>query len=222
MSKEKQYVVLGLGIFGSTIATTLSKGGKEVLAIDRNMACVERIADKVTKAVQADTTDIEQLQALGIEEFDVAIVAIGNQLEASILTVMNLRELGVKYILAKARNKQFMQILEKVGADKVVRPEKDMGTKIAKSLLRNKIVDLVELEGGYSVVEMEAPSMWVGKNLKLLNVRATYDFNVIGIKKRKEDKIKMSIDPDAVIESQDIFLLVANTENIERFDLMGR
>ena len=151
-----------------------------------------------------------------------AIVAIGNQLEASILTVMNLRELGVKYILAKARNKQFMQILEKVGADKVVRPEKDMGTKIAKSLLRNKNVDLVELEGGYSVVEMEAPSMWVGKTLKLLNVRATYDFNVIGIKKRKEDKIKMSIDPDAVIESQDIFLLVANTENIERFDLMGR
>lgn len=222
MSKEKQYVVLGLGIFGSTIATTLSKGGKEVLAIDRNMACVERIADKVTKAVQADTTDIEQLRALGIEEFDVAIVAIGNQLEASILTVMNLRELGVKYILAKARNKQFMQILEKVGADKVVRPEKDMGTKIAKSLLRNKIVDLVELEGGYSVVEMEAPAMWVGKTLKLLNVRATYDFNVIGIKKGKEDKIKMSIDPDAVIESQDIFLLVAYTENIERFDLMGR
>ena len=216
MSKEKQYVVLGLGIFGSTIATTLSKGGKEVLAIDRNMACVERIADKVTKAVQADTTDIEQLRALGIEEFDVAIVAIGNQLEASILTVMNLKELGVKYILAKARNKQFMQILEKVGADKVVRPEKDMGTKIVKSLLRNK------LEGGYSVVEMEAPSMWVGKTLKLLNVRATYDFNVIGIKKGKEDKIKMSIDPDAVIESQDIFLLVAYTENIERFDLMGR
>lgn len=222
MSKEKQYVVLGLGIFGSTIATTLSKGGKEVLAIDRNMACVERVADKVTKAVQADATDIEQLRALGIEDFDVAIVAIGDQLEASILTVMNVKELGVKYILAKARNKQFMQILEKVGADKVVRPEKDMGTKIAKSLLRNKIVDLVELEGGYSVVEMHAPSMWVGKTLKVLNVRATYDFNIIGIKKGADSKIKMSIDPDAIIESEDIFLLVANTENIEKFDLISQ
>lgn len=222
MSKEKQYVVLGLGIFGSTIATTLSRGGKEVLAIDKDMSCVERIADKVTKSVQADTTDIEQLKALGIQDFDVAIVAIGNDLEASILTVMNVKELGVKYILAKARNKQFMHILEKVGADKVVRPEKDMGTKIAKSLLRNHIVDLVELEGGYSVVEMKAPQIWVGKTIKNLNVRAVYDFNIIGMKNSADDKIKMSVDPERIIEKGDIFLLVANTANIEKFDYISQ
>jgi len=219
---NKQYAVLGLGIFGSTVATTLSKGGKEVLAIDRDLSCVERIADKVTKAVQADTTDIEQLRALGIQDFDVAIVAIGDQLESSILTVMNVKELGVKYILAKAKNKQFMQILEKVGADKVVRPEKDMGIKIAKSMLRNNIVDLVELEGGYSVVEMMAPSLWIGKTVKSLNVRAVYDFNIIGIRKLGEEKLKMSIDPDAVIEEGDHFLLVANTKNIEHFDYISK
>lgn len=219
--KNKQYVVLGLGIFGSSVATTLSRGGKEVLAIDKDMVNVEKMADIVTKAVQADSTDIDQLRVLGVEDFDVAIVAIGDQLEASILTVMNLKELGVKYILAKAKNKQFMQILEKVGADEVVRPEKDMGDKIAKRLLRNRIIDLVELDGGYSVVEMKAPKSWVGKTIKLLNVRAIYDFNIIGIKKENESKLRMSINPDDVIKAGDQFLLVANTKNIENFDLIS-
>lgn len=218
---DKQYAVLGLGIFGSTVASTLSRGGKEVLAVDKDISCVERIADKVTKAVQADTTDIDQLKALGLQDFDVVVVAIGGQLEASILTVMNVKELGVKYILAKAKNKQFMQILEKVGADKVVRPEKDMGTKIAKALLRNNIIDLVEIDGGYSVVEMQVPSMWIGKTIKSLNVRAVYDFNIIGIRKQGSEKLKMSIDPEAVIEAGDHFLMVANTENIEHFDYIS-
>lgn len=221
MSKDKQYAVLGLGVFGSTIATTLSEGGKEVLAVDKDLSCVERIANRVTKAVSADATDIEQLRALGIQDFDVVVVAIGGQLEASILTVMNVKELGVKYIIAKAKNRQFMQILEKVGADRVVRPEKDMGTKIAKSMLRNNIIDLVELDGGYSVVEMAAPSAWIGKSIKSLNVRAVYDFNIIGIRKCGEEKMKMSIDPDAVIAKGDYFFLVANTENIEHFDYLS-
>jgi trk system potassium uptake protein TrkA len=218
---DKQYVVIGLGIFGSTIATTLSEAGKEVLAIDRDMICVERLADVVTKAVVADGTDIDQLKMLGVQEFDVAIVAIGDKLEASILTVMNLKELGVKRIVAKARNKQFMQILYKVGADEVVRPERDMGEKIAKRLLRNRIVDLVELDGGYSVVEMRAPSMWVGQSIKQLNIRAKYDFNIIGIKKAGTGQLMMSINPDALIHEDDQFVLVANTKNIENFDLIS-
>ena len=218
---DKQYVVIGLGIFGSTIATTLSEAGKEVLAIDRDMICVERLADVVTKAVVADGTDIDQLKMLGVQEFDVAIVATGDKLEASILTVMNLKELGVKRIVAKARNKQFMQILYKVGADEVVRPERDMGEKIAKRLLRNRIVDLVELDGGYSVVEMRAPSMWVGQSIKQLNIRAKYDFNIIGIKKAGTGQLMMSINPDALIHEDDQFVLVANTKNIENFDLIS-
>lgn len=218
---DKQYVVIGLGIFGSTIASTLSEAGKEVLAIDRDMICVERLADVVTKAVVADGTDIDQLKMLGVQEFDVAIVAIGDKLEASILTVMNLKELGVKRIVAKARNKQFMQILYKVGADEVVRPERDMGEKIAKRLLRNRIVDLVELDGGYSVVEMRAPSMWVGQSIKQLNIRAKYDFNIIGIKKAGTGQLMMSINPDALIHEDDQFVLVANTKNIENFDLIS-
>lgn len=216
---RKQYVVIGLGIFGSSVASTLSKGGKEVLAIDTDMACIERIADRVTKAVQADGTDIEQLRYLGIEGFDVAIVCIGNKLEATILTVMNLKELGIKHIVAKAKNKQYKQILEKVGADVVVQPEKDMGIKIAKGLIRNNIVDLVELDGGYSVVEMKAPEKWIGKTIKDLNVRVIYDFNIIGIKKADQNKLRMSIDPNVPVEEGDVFLIVAHTKNIENFDL---
>jgi len=219
--KDKQYAVIGLGRFGASVATTLSRGGKEVLAIDKDMVSVERVADVVTKAVQADGTDIEQLRYLGLEDFDIAIVGFGDQLEASILTVMNLKELGVKHILAKARNKQYMQILEKLGADEVVRPEKDMGVKIAKKLLRNRIVDLVEIDGGYSVVEIKAPKSWIGKTIKILNVRAIYDFNIIGVKKGNDQQIRMSINPNEIIEENDQFLLVANTKNIEHFDLIS-
>lgn len=219
---EKQYVVIGLGIFGSTMAKTLAKANKEVLAIDNKMVNVERVADAVTKAVQADGTDIEQLKMLGVQNFDVGIVAIGDHLEASILCVMNLRELGVNFILAKAKNEQFMHILEKVGADEVVRPERDMGEKTAKRLIRNNIVDLFELDGGYSVVEMKAPNDWFGKTIKQLNVRAVYDFNIIGIKKAGQSKLVMSINPDEPILDGDQFVIVANTNNIEKFDLLNR
>ena len=141
---NKQYVVLGLGVFGSTIAKTLSQFEQEVLAIDKDVECVERVADFVTKAVVGDITDKDFLADLGISEFDVGIVAIGDHLEESILGVMNLKELGVNYIVAKAKNKRFMQVLEKVGADRVVRPEKEMGLKIARNLLRKNITDLIQ------------------------------------------------------------------------------
>lgn len=154
MSK-KQYVVLGLGVFGSTVAKTLSQFDCEVLAIDKDEECVDRVADIVTKAVIGDVTDKEFLLDLGVNEFDVGIVAIGDHLEESILAVMNLKELGISHIVAKAKNKRFMQVLEKVGADRVVRPEKEMGLKIARSLLRKNITDLIQLDDTYSVVEMK-------------------------------------------------------------------
>lgn len=131
---SKQYAVLGLGIFGSTVATTLAEYGCEVIAVDQDESCVERVADEVTKAVVANVTDQEELRAIGIEDIDVAIVAIGTHLEEAVLATMNLKELGVPYVIAKAKNKQFMKILEKVGANKVIRAEKDMGLKVAKSL----------------------------------------------------------------------------------------
>ncbi len=215
---NRQYAVLGLGVFGSTIAKTLSEQGCEVLAVDKDITCVERIADTVTKAVQADATNIDELMTLGIQDFDVVIVAIGDHLEQSVLTIMNVKELGVKHVIAKAKNKINMRVLLKVGADRVVRPEKEMGVKVAKSLLRNNIVDLVELDSDYCVVEMNAPKQWIGKSLKILNVRVAYGFNILGVKYAGEEKLKMSIDPDYIIREGDHFLVLAETERAERFD----
>ena len=210
---SKQYAVLGLGIFGSTVATTLAEYGCEVIAVDQDESCVERVADEVTKAVVANVTDQEELRAIGIEDIDVAIVAIGTHLEEAVLATMNLKELGVPYVIAKAKNKQFMKILEKVGANKVIRAEKDMGLKVAKSLLRKSIVDLVEIK---------APLDWVGKNFIDLNIRRVYNMNIIGIKHGDEDHLSLDVAPEYVIQNGDHFLVIGKTKELERFDYMTK
>lgn len=215
--KNKQYAVLGLGVFGSTVATTLAQYDCEVIAIDKEESCVERIADEVTKAVVADTTDIEQLKALGIEDIDVAIVAIGTHLEEAVLTTMNVKDLGVPFIIAKAKNKQFTKILEKVGANRVIRAEKDMGIRVAKSLLRKNIVDLVELDEDYSLVEIIAPNDWIGKSLQLLNVRQVYHMNIIGVK-NSDDEMSLNIGANYIIQRGDRFLVIGKTAQLEKFD----
>lgn len=217
--KNKQYAVLGLGVFGSTVATTLSQYDCEVIAIDKDETCVERIADEVTKAVVADTTDFEQLRALGLEDIDVAIIAIGTHLEEAVLTTMNLKDLGVPYVIAKAKNKQFSKILEKVGANKVIRAEKDMGIRVAKSLLRRNIVDLVELDEDYSLVEIKAPHDWIGKSFQYLNIRKAFHMNVIGVK-NSEDNMSLNIGADYVVKYGDRFLVIGKTTELERFDYL--
>ncbi|MFQ8706353.1 MAG: potassium channel family protein [Thomasclavelia sp.] len=217
--KNRQYAVLGLGVFGSTVATTLSQYDCEVIAIDKDESCVERIADEVTKAVVADTTDIEQLRALGIEDIDVAIVAIGTHLEESVLTTMNVKDLGVPYVISKAKNKQFSKILEKVGANRVIRAEKDMGVRVAKSLLRKNIVDLVELDEDHSLIEIKAPVDWIGKSVQDLNVRQAYHMNVIGVKD-SEDNMSLSIGANYIVKYGDRFLVIGKTRELEKFDYL--
>ncbi len=219
---DKQYAVLGLGIFGSTVATTLASHGLEVIVMDQDPTCVERIADEVTKAVVGDVTDIEELQAAGIGECDIAIVAIGTHLEEAVLATMNLKELGVSYVIAKAKNKQFMKILEKVGANRVIRAEKDMGIKVAKSLLRKNIIDLVELDEDYSLVEIKAPKDWIGKNFVTLNIRRVYGMNVIGVKHGQDGKLSLDVVPEYRIEDDDYFLVIGKTKELERFDYMRK
>lgn len=218
--RNKQYAVLGLGVFGSTIATTLSEYDCEVIAIDKDESCVERVADEVTKAAVADTTDIEQLKALGIEDIDVAIVAIGTHLEEAVLTTMNVKDLGVPYVIAKAKNKQFSKILDKVGANRVIRAEKDMGVRVARSLLRKNIVDLVELDEDHSLIEMSAPIDWIGKSLQDLNVRQAYHMNVIGVKNSNDDML-LNIGANYIVKREDRFLVIGKTKELERFDYLN-
>ena len=214
---NKQYAVLGLGIFGSTVATTLANHGYEVIVIDKDPICVQRIADEVTKAIVGDVTDIEELQAAGIGDSDVAIVAIGTHLEEAVLATMNLKELGIPYVIAKAKNKQFMKILEKVGANRVIRAEKEMGIKVAKSLLRKSIVDLVELDDDYSLVEINVPNDWIGKSLEYLNIRQVYHMNIIGVKD-SNDQMSLNVGANYIVQKGDRFFVIGRTTELERFD----
>lgn len=217
---HRQYVVLGLGVFGSTVAKTLSEFGCEVLAIDKNPECVQRVADVVTKAVIGDITNQQFLLDLDIQEFDVGIVAIGSHLEESLLGVLNLKEIGVPYIIAKAKNKRFKVVLEKIGADRVVRPEKEMGQKIARSLLRKNITDLIEIDENYSVVEMKVPQAWVGNSLIRLDLRKNYGINILGKRNHDTHKLELTIDPEYLIQMDDHFLMIAETEKIEKMDYL--
>ena len=207
--ENKQYVVLGLGVFGSTVTKTLSQYGCEVLAIDKNPECVQRISEFATRAVIGDFTD---------KQF--GIVATGTHLEESLLGVLNLKELGVNMIIAKAKNKRFKEILEKIGADRVVRPEKEMGSRVARSILRKNIIDLIEIDENYSVVEMKVPQAWVGNTLLNLNLRKNYGINILGKRNMDTMKLDVSIDPDYEIHMNDHFLMIAETVKIEKLDYL--
>ena len=223
MSKSKRtFGVLGLGIFGSTVTKTLCEYDFEVLAADKDIECVERVANFCSSAVQCDMTNLEQLRHIGFGECDVVIVGTGSHLEDSILAVMNLKELGVKKIIAKAKNKQYMAILEKVGADRVVRPEKEMGERVAKSLLSNNIVDLVEVDDEYSIVDIHVPSSWVGQTLIGLNVRARFGINIIGIRKNHDAPLNLNVTPGYTFQENDQILVVAKTSEIEKLDVLNR
>ena len=218
--RNKQYAVFGLGVFGSTVAETLERQGCEVIAIDKEIEHVERISKHVTKAVVADATNKEELLALDIQEVDVVIVSLRNNLEAAVLSTMLLKELGVPYIIAKAKNHQHQRILEKVGADKVVRAEHDMGKRIARGLLHKSVVDVVALDTRYSISEIKAPATWIGKSIVELNVRNVYQLNLLGMKKDGSNDLSLDIDPLAPVEKGDSFLVVAKLEDIEKFDYL--
>lgn len=218
--QNRQYAVLGLGIFGSTVAKTLSKYNAEVIAVDIDQKCVNRMADVVTQAMQCDITDIDQLRAAGIQDCDVAVVSMGNHLEQSVMAIINLKELGIPYIVAKAKNKRYMQIFSKIGANKVVRPEKEMGEQVAKGILGKNIIDIIDLDSEYSVVEIPAPKEWTGKTLIDLNLRRKYGINVIGIRNHVTGDLNVCPEPECTIEKDDHIVLIADVDAINKFDNM--
>ncbi|MEF9891888.1 MAG: TrkA family potassium uptake protein [Anaerorhabdus sp.] len=217
-NKNKTFAILGLGIFGSTITKSLSDFNYEVIAVDRDIICVDRIAEFAANAVQADITDIEQLRAIGVQDCDCAVVATGSHLEDSIMAIMNLKELGVPYIVAKAKNKKYMQIFEKIGADRVIRPEKEMGERVAKQLVSKSIVDLIEIDSEYSVIEIVAPEIWNNKSLKDLDLRTSFGINVLGIRKKPGEHLSISPSADYVIEANDRLLVIADNLVFKKFD----
>lgn len=212
----KQFAVLGLGRFGSSLAKTLYDLGHEVLAVDEREEAVQEISELVTHAVQADATDESALRSLGLRNFDVVIVSIGADIQSSILVTLIVKELGVKYVVAKAQSELHAKVLYKIGADRVVLPERDMGLRLAHNLVSSNVLDFIELSSDYSIVEVAALNEWQGKTLKDLNFRRKYGLNVIAIKHNGE----MNVSPRAedIIEENDVLVVIGENEGITRLE----
>ncbi|MBZ4663391.1 MAG: TrkA family potassium uptake protein [Caloramator sp.] len=215
--KSKQFVVIGLGRFGSSIAKTLYSLGHEVLAIDIDEEVVQDISDQVTHVVQADATDEATLKSLGIRNFDIAVITIGSDVQSSVLVTLLVKELGVKYVIAKAQNELHAKVLYKIGADRVVFPERDMGIRVAHNLCSSNILDYIELSSDYSIMEVTALEEWEDKTLKELNLRTRYGINIMAIKRGND--INISPVAEDKIKKGDILVVIGGTDDIKNIEM---
>ncbi|KAA5808248.1 potassium channel family protein [Thermoanaerobacterium thermosaccharolyticum] len=212
----KQFVVIGLGRFGSSVAKTLYTLGCDVLAIDSSEELVQNISDSVTRAVQADATDEKVLRSLGVRNFDVAIIGTGTDIQTSLLVTLMVKELGVKTVVAKAQNELHAKVLLKIGADRVIFPEKEAGVKLAYSLISSNILDFIELSPEYNIVEIIAIRDWIGKSLNELKLRQRFGLNIIAIK--RENNIKITPSADDIIMEGDNLVVIASTDDINKLN----
>jgi trk system potassium uptake protein len=216
---KKQFAVIGLGRFGGNLAEELSKLGVEVLAIDRDPEVVEKYSDIVTHAVQTNAMDEAVLRQLGLRNFDHVIVSFGENIEASILTTLQLKELGVKEVWVKASNAYHQKVLDKIGADRVIHPERDMARRIAHHITSDKIIDYIELSQEHSIVEVVASNKVANQNLIDLDVRAKYGCNIIAIQRGTD--IIVSPAADEVIQLNDLLIVIGHNRDIGRFEKEG-
>ncbi len=206
-------MVIGLGRFGSSVATNLCRMGHEVLGIDLNEERVQRLSNILTHTVIGDATDEDLMKSLGVRNFDVAVVSIGEDMQASILATIIIKDIGVPYIVAKALNDLHGKVLEKIGADRVVYPEREMGQRIANNLVSTNILDYIELSPEYSIMEIIATKKLTGKTLGQLNLRALYGINVIALKRDKH--INASPGANDMIQVDDILIVMGKRDVLE-------
>ena len=214
--KSKQFIVIGLGKFGQSVAKTLFDMGYDVLAVDDDESIVQEIADSVTHAVAMDATDEYALRTLGIRNFDIAVVSIGTNIQSSIMVTLNLKEAGIKKVVAKATNDMHAKLLTKIGADRVILPEMDMGIRVAHNLVSDNILDFIELSHDYSIVEVTAPSQWMGKDIKTLDVRAKYGINIMAIK--SDDDINISPRATDEIREGDVLVIIGSINDLSKIE----
>jgi len=213
---KKQFAVIGLGRFGSSICNELMNLGMEVLAMDKSEERVNEFATIATQAVIADTVDESVLIKLGLRNFDHVIVAIGEDIQSSILTTLMLKEIGVKHVTAKAQNDYHEKVLRKIGADHVVHPERDMGKRMAHYIVSNNVLEYIELSDEYSIVEIRVNQHLVGQSLLSLNIRAEYGLNIVAIKRGEE--IIVSPDPADPLQLDDVLIVIGADADINRFE----
>jgi len=217
MRKQKRsFSIIGLGRFGQTLAVNLAKTGHQVLVIDENEDIVTVMSDIVTNAVTGDPTSEQVLRAAGVEDYDCAVVAMGNDINASILTTLTLKDLGVKQVVARAGSEQHGRVLEKIGADMVVFPEKDMGEKLVNILDRNNVLEYIEFSATHSIVEVTVPAKWVGKSLIELNVRRQYGVTVLAVGNPESGEMNISPDPARKFTGSETVALLGENKAIDK------
>mgnify|MGYP002857536814 CR=1 FL=1 len=210
----KSYIVIGMGRFGQSVAKSLYDLGNEVLAIDISEEQINAVSDNVTYAVVGNAQNLETLKSVGARDCDTGIVALGTDLAASIVITMNLKELGVRQVICKAQNEQYKLALEKVGADRVVIPEKVMAEKLAVSLSSSNVLDYISLSPDYSMTELTVPKSWVGRSIVELDIRAKHSVVLLAIKRGSE--MIVSPDPNIPFSSNDIVLALGKNDALEK------
>ena len=216
MNKKQTYAVFGLGRYGKSVAQELVDNGAEVLAVDFDETVVTAVSSELPYCRCADVTDPEVIKQLGISNVDVVIIAMANNLEASVMATMLCKEIGVKTVIAKCASEMNCKILSKVGADRVVFPENESGIRLAKNLLSSGFVDLLEISKDVSMVQMAVKPAWIGKNLLQLNLRKKYSINVVAI--IQNDRVSINIDPELPLEETMRLIVIANPAQLNLLD----
>ena len=218
---RKTIGILGLGIFGSTIAETLSHYDCDIIAIDDGDVQVERVADLVTMAVVGDITDEDLLSASGISECNSVVIATGSSLEASVLAIIHCNKLGVPEIVAKSKSSLSTEILYKIGATRVISPEQETGRRVAYHILSSSVADVLPLDERVSVVEFFPPKKWVGKTIHALNLRQRYQMNVLGFRLKANESLNITFNGDTVITGEERIVALAEQNALDQLDFLN-
>ncbi|MFC1480149.1 potassium channel family protein [Candidatus Omnitrophota bacterium] len=226
MEKEKVFAVFGLGTFGLEICKVLSSKGAKVIAVDRNQKSIEKIKDVVTQAVAIDSTDEEDLLNAGLQDVDVAVISIGDNIDASILTTTLLKNIGVPYIIARAMSGIHAQVLKQIGATEVMNLEIEQGQRLANRIFAPEIMDVIHLSDDQSLAELRVPKDFIGKSLQDLDLRKKFNVNVISVKRTKTDidkignperkELVFSPKPMDILEINDILVVLGNEQDMNR------
>ena len=212
---SKSIAVFGLGRFGRSLATELYNSGADVMVVDKNEFLIDEISDKVSYAVIADLTNEESIKEIGIENMDVVVVTMGSDLTASIMSVMVAKEVGVPYVIAKAADERMGNILSKMGADKVIYPEEEMGIRTAQTIVSDDFLEYFNIDNNLCLLEMKTRPEWVGKNLIELDLRNKYHINVVAVK--FHSKMRSSIDPNRPLEADSKLVVILDKSDLAKF-----
>lgn len=213
---QKIFAVLGLGLFGTSIARTLTEEGHDVIALDKNMDHVEEIADIVDQAIRADFTKFEQLKESGVGDCDIAIIATSSRLEDAIIAILNLQRLGVENIIVKSKNAEYRDVLLKVGATRVVLPEVEMGIRIGKELANPLVHELMDLDHENYISAFEPLPDWIGKRVAAINFEDKYGINIIGIRQNGSAHFKVDFERSYIIQAGDELIGISKEDNLKR------